>query len=261
MRTGPSDTLIAHKAISLADDLSGTEKRVAAAIIDHFNRKTGQCDPSLGSLAKLLGISRRTVIRSVGSLVSKGYFLKVRHGGKSHRNSYLPVWSRFHTKEAKWKDARGISGKPRVTPSSPLQGRSCHLASDVGGTQTFLSNSSKEPSSASDSNGSATGRKRNAQKASCTVSNSKGSQLSVDARFHVKLTSPSDAAFGAAQRRWMTALTMRYAPTPEAFAVILDSIDEALSDAATRIEMKKPGAGLQHVLDVLSAQRSLLPKA
>ena len=44
MRAGPSNTFIAFKAISLADDLSGTEKRVAAAIIDHFNRKTAQCD-------------------------------------------------------------------------------------------------------------------------------------------------------------------------------------------------------------------------
>jgi hypothetical protein len=61
MQTGPSDTFVAHKAISLAEDLTGTEKRVAATIIDHFNRKTGRCDPALGSIARLLGVSRRTV--------------------------------------------------------------------------------------------------------------------------------------------------------------------------------------------------------
>jgi DNA-binding MurR/RpiR family transcriptional regulator len=65
MQTGPSDTFVAHKAISLAEDLTGTEKRVAATIIDHFNRKTGRCDPALGSIARLLGVSRRTVIRAV----------------------------------------------------------------------------------------------------------------------------------------------------------------------------------------------------
>ena len=76
----------------------------------------------------------------------------------------------------------------------------------------------------------------------------------------MKSTSSSDAAFGAAQRRWMTALTTMYAPVPETFAVILDAIDEALIDAATRIEMKMPGAGLQHVLDALRASGSLPPK-
>src|SRR5262249_14660204 len=106
MRTRPSDTFIAHKAINLSDDLSGTEKRVGAAIIDHFNRKTGQCDPSLDSIAKLLGVSRRPVIRAVGALVQKGYFAKTRHGGHFHRNSYMPLWSRFLAREAKWNERR-----------------------------------------------------------------------------------------------------------------------------------------------------------
>ena len=50
------DTTLAHKAISLCAELSGTEKRVAAAIIDSFNRKTGQCDPGYGRIAHLLAI-------------------------------------------------------------------------------------------------------------------------------------------------------------------------------------------------------------
>jgi AraC-like DNA-binding protein len=58
------NTLIAHKAISLASELSNSEKRVAAAIIDHFNRRTGQCDPSLDCIAELIGMSRRTVMRA-----------------------------------------------------------------------------------------------------------------------------------------------------------------------------------------------------
>ena len=62
------DILIAFKSISLAPDLSVTEKRVASALIDHFNRQTTQCDPSLDTLAILLGIHRRTVIRSVNRL-------------------------------------------------------------------------------------------------------------------------------------------------------------------------------------------------
>jgi GTP-sensing pleiotropic transcriptional regulator CodY len=62
------NTLIAHKAISLASELSNSERRVAAAIIDHFNRRTGQCDPSLDCIAELIGMSRRTAIRATGRL-------------------------------------------------------------------------------------------------------------------------------------------------------------------------------------------------
>ena len=81
----PLDILIAFKSISLAPDLSVTEKRVASALIDHFNRQTTQCDPSLDTLATLLGIHRRTVIRSVNRLVLFKYFRRIRHGGKFHR--------------------------------------------------------------------------------------------------------------------------------------------------------------------------------
>jgi hypothetical protein len=53
--------LIAHKVLSLDAELSGTEKRVAAVLIDSFNRKTGQCDPGLNRIASLLSLDRRTV--------------------------------------------------------------------------------------------------------------------------------------------------------------------------------------------------------
>ena len=61
----PLDTTIAHKAINLMPGLSGTDKQIAGAIIDHFNRKTAQCDPGLERIAWLVGVSRRQVISSV----------------------------------------------------------------------------------------------------------------------------------------------------------------------------------------------------
>jgi DNA-binding transcriptional MocR family regulator len=136
MQTGPSDTFVAHKAISLAEDLTGTEKRVAATIIDHFNRKTGRCDPALGSIARLLGVSRRTVIRAVGSLVLKGYIRKTRHGGYFHRNSYEPIWSRFRTNAAKWTEQRAASRRSKTTDVSPLGRQAWHLGGDTDVTQT-----------------------------------------------------------------------------------------------------------------------------
>ena len=139
------NTLIAHKAINLAAELSNSEKRVAAAIIDHFNRRTGQCDPSLDCIAELIGMSRRTVIRATDRLQKLGFIRRIRHGGKFHRNSYGPVWSRFLQVEAEW-NARRVArrtrfGAPKV---SPCPGQSRHLGSDKADPQTFPSNLLKE---------------------------------------------------------------------------------------------------------------------
>ncbi len=87
MSKKPSASLIAHKAINLAGDLSASEKRVAAVLVDCFNFKTHQCDPALNTVAKLLRLSRRTVIRAINALVLKGYLRKKTHGGYFHRNS------------------------------------------------------------------------------------------------------------------------------------------------------------------------------
>src|SRR5690349_11148381 len=122
-------TLIAHKVLALSDDLASAERRVGAALLDHYNRRTGQCDPSLATLAKLLGLSRRTVIRANGALTRKRYFTKVRHGGKFHRNQYAPNWPHFAAKEQAWKEARRAARHSRdVENLSLLQGQSCHTA-------------------------------------------------------------------------------------------------------------------------------------
>jgi DNA-binding MarR family transcriptional regulator len=110
------DMLIAFKAISLTPDLSVTERRVASAIIDHFNKRTTQCDPSIDTLAALLGIDRRTVIRSVNRLVSLKYFRRIRHGGNFHRNFYEPNWKRFREVEA-----------AALNIANGFAGRNCHL--------------------------------------------------------------------------------------------------------------------------------------
>jgi hypothetical protein len=56
-----NDIILAFKVIALSDKLNGTEKQVAAALIDSYNRKTGRCDPSEGTLAVWIGKSKRTV--------------------------------------------------------------------------------------------------------------------------------------------------------------------------------------------------------
>src|SRR5580700_4547746 len=89
------DTILALKAICLTDKLNGTEKRIAVALLDHFNRTTGRCDPSYETLAELLGINRRTVGRGVTKIVKTRFFSMVRHGGIRNCNSYQPSWSLY----------------------------------------------------------------------------------------------------------------------------------------------------------------------
>jgi DNA-binding MarR family transcriptional regulator len=103
MPTGPSDSLIAFKIICLCDDLSPTTRRVAAALIEHFNRRTGRCDPSHARIAALLGVDRRTVIRAIRELSKKGYVVRTRHGGFNHRNSYAPCWAFFRKRQDMWR--------------------------------------------------------------------------------------------------------------------------------------------------------------
>jgi predicted transcriptional regulator len=139
------DTLIAHKMINLSDALSGTDKRVATVLIDHFNRKTGQCDPSINTIAELLGVSPRTVVRSIARLVKSGLFRKIKHGGKFHRNSYEPVWSVFRQLDDAWSDRRKARRAAFRSPNVSLcKGQPCHSVDDQDVTQTYLKNHFKE---------------------------------------------------------------------------------------------------------------------
>jgi hypothetical protein len=141
----PLDTLVALKILSLSDNLSGTDKRVGAVLIEHFNRKTGQCDPSLDTIADLIGVDRRTVVRSVNRLVKSELFRKIRHGGKFHRNSYEPMWVVFHQRDDTWCERRRARRARYVSPNmSRCGGRPRHLADDENATQTFPKNHFKE---------------------------------------------------------------------------------------------------------------------
>src|SRR5258708_32982608 len=141
----PLDMTLAYKGISLHPDLSAGDKLVAAAIIDHFNHKTSQCDPSIERLGWLLGISERTVIRSTQRLERLRLIRKRRHGGHFNCNSYEPVWSSFRELEAKWNarfNANSRRSGPARVSSSDCQSR--HPLGAIPVTQTLQTNPSKE---------------------------------------------------------------------------------------------------------------------
>lgn len=133
---------IARKQVGITGGLSGSAARVGAAILDHFNRKTGQCDPSIDGLAQKLSLCRRTIIRAIGDLDRTGLIKRVRHGGFSHRNAYLPNWKMLSSRTEIWDKRMADRGAPVLQPVSPLppRGQDCHLQGVRTVTQTHITN-------------------------------------------------------------------------------------------------------------------------
>lgn len=260
MQRGPSNTFIAHKAISLCEDLSGSEKRVAATIVDHFNRKTGQCDPGLARIASLVGVSQRTVIRAIAGLARKGYIRRHRHGGKFHRNQYEPDWDRFRAMEAHWNDRRSKRvNRSEATSLSPSQRQSCHGGGDIDVTQTFPRNSTNE-----------TLPVRQLSRESCTVEsvvttvrlskevNRKESYATANTRFREKTADSRVAVRDVAERRWNEALMKQFLAAPDVFGSLVEAIDTELSNATTEAELRKRGGGIHFLLRELDRRFPLL---
>jgi hypothetical protein len=223
------DTLLALKAICLAPGLNSNQRQVGAVLIEHFNRKTGQCDPGHGRIAKLLGVDTRTAIRATTGLVAYGLFKKVRHGGRSSRNLYIPEWSRFDQICADWDDRMKGSRSALMTEKSLRERQTCHVSGGNAATQTCQS-------ILQSTCGGLPGNKKGAV------------GLSPSSRLELRGQSPLDAARTAAERRWTSALTSRFAALPVTHAEIIEAITPALSAAATEAEMKRPGSGLEYLI-------------
>ena len=76
-------------------DLLASSKMAAFFLLDHHNLKTGQCNPSMETLATEMGLSKRQLIRVVKPLVGRYFY--VTSGGskktsKSATNNYRPNW-------------------------------------------------------------------------------------------------------------------------------------------------------------------------
>lgn len=244
-----ADILLAMKAINLSPSLTGTQKRVACAVLDHRNRRTGRCDPSLNRIADLLGVSRRTVIRAVNQLVQLGLFHRERFGGLYHKNSYEPIWSRFREMEELWK-ARTQAAKKnrRASNLSPFQRQDCHIGGDTGATQTCLTNQSSSTCLRGDvavqGGGEASFSEKKRQPSEVK------SSRSFPRRFHVK-QSTHDVAMNAAERRWLTSLQATFVGESNLYAQIIEAIDLDMRAAATSAELNGQGAGLELIINEL----------
>ena len=104
------DVAVARRALGLVVGLSGGAHNVAYALLEHYNRATGQCDPSVARLATMLGLSVATVKRATNELCQEySLFEKSSHGGNSHRAKYVPNWEKLRAVADDW-DARMASG-------------------------------------------------------------------------------------------------------------------------------------------------------
>jgi hypothetical protein len=222
MKIRPLDILFGLKAINLSPDLKNNDRPVAAALLDHYNRQTGQCDPSLERIAQLLGISTRTVMRSIARIVAAGLFTKDRHGGHLNRNSYQPNWNTFRNAEAVWSArTKAKSESKRLTGMSPASGQPCHVDGDKPVTQTCPSNLSK-----------GTCQKRQPKK-------------------EADRGKSDDAAHTAAERRWTTQLHEQFSSLPLTYGEIIQAIDDEIRAAATEAELRNRGAGFAYIVNKL----------
>ena len=77
--------------------------------------------------------------------------------------------------------------------------------------------------------------------------------------FHVKETRSRDAAYAAAERRWLEALEDEFSGT-KTYCDIVDAIDSTMLTAATEAEVKWPGAGRAYIINRMTALGILAPQ-
>lgn len=231
MSIKPVDTLLAIKVLSYVPGLTASARAVGALLIDRYNRKTGQCDPGLESIATHVGVNVRTVMRSVRQLETAGLLRKLRHGGNSNRNQYEPNWQRFRELESEWRGrlrSRRFSARPELSPST---GQNCHVPGDKTVTQTYPINLQTK------------------QLSSGSRSNEDGGKVRCSTRAMIAITPRSrDAAEAEAERRWSGALHKSFAHQPLTYGDIVAAITSEIQTAATSAELKHRGAGFAYIL-------------
>lgn len=247
---------IAYKAINLVDNISRSASRVAGGLIDHYNRKDGQCDPGVDRQATMHGMNRTTVMRATAELVAAGLFSKISHGGKSHRTKYEPQWNYFAEIVADW-DRRMMTGAPpgKVAELRRSRLQDCDVNGRSSATQTHLRNPLKETLE------DVEGRALTATVVPPGNAARHGKQDTEGHRqSHFLLPikgsrSParSQSAKEVAYRHWSSDLR-EHCGNWKHYAALDDAITDDMADAATDAEMRRKGGGLASILAALQDQ-------
>lgn len=250
MALKPNDILFAYKAISLSP-VSAAAHRVGSALIDHFNRKTGQCDPGTERLARLLDIDTKTVKTATAQLCDARLFTKSSHGGNGHRASYAPQWQEFTRLVRAW-DAKMRGDNGAETPPSdagsngaktPLStGRKRPFKRGENAPQTNTSNQSNKPIRPSQASYTAAENvvpMRSEQPSHGLWRGKAG-----------RSPSHSQVAREQAAKRWNLDMMARCGP---AYGSFLEWITEDVSEMATAAEMQRRGNGAVLLVDRMHA--------
>jgi hypothetical protein len=240
------DILLAFKVIALSDKLNGTEKQVAAARVDSYNRRTGRCDPSLETMAVWLGKSRRTVIRAIDRVVRLKFFRKIRHGGNYHCNSYQPQWEFYRLLERSYRQRRqDYANRFARHEVSPSPGQPCHSSGDKVVTQTCPTNNIPLTYERCPSNRQHYQLNREGLGNGSAIS----SVRALNSGFFDPRTSKEVVQISA-ERRWNKELLDRFRHS-SVYAVIVEALDHDLQECATQAEVQRVGAGLKYILQEL----------
>lgn len=273
-----NDILFAHKALNLMPGLTDSARRVAGAIIDHFNKRTGQCDPGIERLAELTGLNRATVIRATEKLDELGLVSKSSHGGKAHRAAYLPAWDAFRQFVEEWDERmRGGRLKPsekrlnktgdcsaesehNVATVRRSRSQECDVKGRTAATQTYRRNQSNKPIEREQVE---TRRQepppKHERKGSKVLGNG-GSSLTAQRSLllpiaggkPVRTVSHAQAARAAADRRLGLAVNML---DQSAMAEVLEWFTPARHEAAVSAELKLHGGGLAYIRQAMGEER------
>lgn len=93
--------------------LTDADRRVAWALLLGFhNTITGQCFPSIDTLAERARLKRRATFDAIRRLTDRGWFRYRRGGGRGHANEYEPALERVHD-GALFMDAQTVHGGAR----------------------------------------------------------------------------------------------------------------------------------------------------
>lgn len=83
------------------------------ALLSHYNKTTTKCFPSIDTLARETGISKRKVSDVLNDLSDNGYII-IRSGGTHHSNSY---WFPYHKDFQETEETLGAYRRKRLNPN------------------------------------------------------------------------------------------------------------------------------------------------
>ena len=247
------DMVLAFKALHVMPGLSPAARRVGAAILDHFNHDTGQCDPSQRRLADLLDLSIRRIKDSVKELAQpddnrQALFPIVSHGGGAQRAFYAPNWAALREAAERWDAARKMPWRETeeveevVQEIAPQGCKKLHLGGAENCTQYSLTNQSKEPVESESASPEQAERPNG-------FGREQGAKRSVPSFIPSNGRSPSH--LHVATKKASERLHRKLLSFGQAFYAAAIDLDALIWADALQREMDRPGSGSRFIIETM----------